>query len=112
MLGLALQDAFALEDIPEAASERIATLCRVLHPLDTLFPEVDGVSTVASYVPLWLKFTYLSDILEGSLMDINGWFDSGLLVDYEPQELSRLIKALFADSPVRANTISKIMRST
>lgn len=45
-------------------------------------------------------------------MDINGWFDSGLLVDYEPQELSRLIKALFADSPVRANTISKIMRST
>ncbi|CCA66727.1 hypothetical protein PIIN_00408 [Serendipita indica DSM 11827] len=112
VLGLALQDAFALEDIPEAASERIATLCRVLHPLDTLFPEVDGVSTVASYVPLWLKFTYLSDILEGSLMDINGWFDSGLLVDYEPQELSRLIKALFADSPVRANTISKIMRST
>jgi hypothetical protein len=79
-----LKDVFAIRDISEIVSERLATLCRILHPLDTLFPELDNgvsgisafdgatmgsyvcsrqISTVASYVPLWLKFTYLSDIL-------------------------------------------------
>ncbi|KIM34270.1 hypothetical protein M408DRAFT_93152 [Serendipita vermifera MAFF 305830] len=106
-----LKDVFAIRDISEIVSERLARLCRVLHPLDTLFPELEnGVSTVASYVPLWLKFTYLSDILEGSIAEISSWWDAGHLVDYEPEELSRLIEALFADTPLRTVTISKIMR--
>ncbi|KAG8819118.1 hypothetical protein FRC17_010600 [Serendipita sp. 399] len=105
-----LQDVFALRDISEIVSERIATICRTLHPLEALFPEIgNGVSTVASYASLWLKFTYLSDILEGSLADISSWFDSGLLIDYEPEELCQLVKALFAETPHRANFISRVL---
>lgn len=37
-----LKDVFAIRDISELVSERIATLCRILHPLDTLFPELDN----------------------------------------------------------------------
>ncbi|KAG8839297.1 hypothetical protein FRC18_012004 [Serendipita sp. 400] len=109
VLDRVLQDVFALDDISEIVSERIATICRTLHPLEALFPEIENVSTVASYASLWLKFTYLSDILEGSLADISSWFDSGLLIDYEPQELCRLVRALFADTPHRAAFISRIL---
>jgi hypothetical protein len=42
-----LKDVFAIRDISEIVSERLATLCRILHPLDTLFPELDnGVSGI------------------------------------------------------------------
>jgi centromere/kinetochore protein ZW10 len=75
-----LREVLGLRDIPEVESQRLAALCRILHPLDELFVEsadkvlvchfvestysgLFQVSSVAVYVPLWLKFTYLSDIL-------------------------------------------------
>ena len=42
------------------------------------------------------------------MADISSWFDAGYLVDYEPEELVHLITALFAESPLRSNTISHI----
>jgi hypothetical protein len=48
---------------------------------------------------------------EGSIAEISSWWDAGHLIDYEPVELSRLIEALFADTPLRAATISKILRT-
>jgi protein transport protein DSL1/ZW10 len=37
-----LQDVLTIRDISETQSERIAILFRIMHPLDTLFPELDN----------------------------------------------------------------------
>jgi hypothetical protein len=36
------------------------------------------------------------------------WSEAGALVDYEPEELSRLIRALFSDTPKRSKLLEKI----
>ena len=80
---------------------------------------------VVGCVPAWLKFSYLSELLvcffsdkiesvewfslqEASLADISYLFDEGALVDYETQELIKLVRALFADTPQRTNMINKL----
>lgn len=45
------------------------------------------------------------------MADISSWLEAGHLIDYEAEELCRLVIALFAESPLRQATISKI-RST
>jgi len=111
VLARVLKEVLVLRDIPEVESQRLAALCRILHPLDELFVEsADQVSSVAMYVPLWLKFTYLSDILEGTLAEISAWFDAGHLVDYDIHELNSLLVALFSETPMRAETIAKFSR--
>lgn len=42
------------------------------------------------------------------MADIRFLFDEGMLVDFESDELVRLVYALFADTALRAETISKI----
>ncbi|EKM81727.1 hypothetical protein AGABI1DRAFT_70128, partial [Agaricus bisporus var. burnettii JB137-S8] len=105
-----LQDVLALEDIPEVESHQLGELCRIFNSLEGLFSEdPTQPSFVVVYVPSWLKFNYLSELLEASLADISYLFEEGTLVDFEIDELIRLIKALFADSALRTNTINKVM---
>ncbi|KAJ7170492.1 hypothetical protein C8R43DRAFT_981936 [Mycena crocata] len=108
-LSRVLEDVLTLPDIPEVESHRLSELCRILHGLEALFVE-DGSQDpfVASYVPSWLKFSYLSELLEASMVDISYLFDSGALVDFEVDELVRLVRALFADTALRTNTINKL----
>lgn len=42
------------------------------------------------------------------MADIAYLFEVGALIDFEVEELVKLVRALFADTPLRANTISKI----
>lgn len=42
------------------------------------------------------------------MADISYLFDEGALVDFEVEELVRMVEALFADTPLRAKTIEKI----
>jgi centromere/kinetochore protein ZW10 len=42
------------------------------------------------------------------MADITYLFDSGALIDFEPDELARLVRALFSDNTLRAKTIDKI----
>lgn len=42
------------------------------------------------------------------MADINYLFDEGALVDFEIDELVKLVQALFADTPLRTTTINKI----
>lgn len=42
------------------------------------------------------------------MADISSWLEAGHLVDYEAEELCRLMVALFAESPLRQATIAKI----
>lgn len=65
-------------------------------------------SAVVAYVPSWLKFSYLSEVLEASLADITYLFEEGALVDFQTEELVKLITALFSDTPLRAETIQKL----
>ncbi|KAI0079377.1 hypothetical protein K474DRAFT_1735495 [Panus rudis PR-1116 ss-1] len=109
-LSRVLQDILALSDIPDVESHKLADLCRVLNALEALFVEdPNHPSFVVAYVPSWLKFSYLSELLEASIADISYLFEEGALVDFEIEELVKLVKALFADTPLRANTIQKLM---
>ena len=59
-----LADVLALEDITEAESHRLCELCHIMNSLEGLFVEdPDEPSFVVSYVPSWLKFSYLSELL-------------------------------------------------
>ncbi|KAF5362245.1 hypothetical protein D9756_002329 [Leucocoprinus leucothites] len=105
-----LQDILALSDIPEVDSHRLSELCRILNSLEGLFSQdPEQPSFVVAYVPSWLKFNYLSELLEASMADISYLFEEGALVDFEIDELVRLVKALFADTALRTNTINKLM---
>jgi len=65
---------------------------------------------VVAYVPSWLKFSYLSEVLEASMADITYLFEEGALVDFEIDELVKLVTALFSDTPLRTETIQKLQR--
>ncbi|KAJ4475078.1 hypothetical protein J3R30DRAFT_3506442 [Lentinula aciculospora] len=109
-LSRVLQDVLALGDIPELESHRLSELCRILLALEGLFSDdPEKPSFVVAYVPSWLKFSYLSELLEASLADITYLFEVGALVDFEIEELARLVRALFADTPLRTSTISTIL---
>ena len=44
------------------------------------------------------------------MSDISYLFEEGALVDFEIGELVRLVRALFADTPLRANTINRLQQ--
>ncbi|KAJ7066520.1 hypothetical protein C8F01DRAFT_1123579 [Mycena amicta] len=108
-----LEDVLALPDITEVESHRLHELFRMLSALEALFIEDENQQpfTVA-YVPLWLKFSYLSELMDASMVDIVDLFESGALVDFEVDELVRLVRALFADNALRTNTINKLTGRT
>ncbi|KAL0568182.1 ribosome biogenesis protein ytm1 [Marasmius crinis-equi] len=109
-LSRVLEDVLALPDIPELESHRLSELCRILHALEGLFVEdPEQPPFVVAYVPSWLKYSYLSELLEASMADTTYLFESGALVDFEIDELVRLVKALFADTVLRTNTINKLL---
>lgn len=43
------------------------------------------------------------------MADLSYLFEEGALVDFEIDELAKLVRALFADTPLRAKTLEKIM---
>lgn len=51
VLARVLKDVLGLRDIPEVESQRLAALCRILHPLDELFVEsADEVTLLSCFV--------------------------------------------------------------
>ncbi|RDB23516.1 Centromere/kinetochore protein zw10 [Hypsizygus marmoreus] len=105
-----MADVLALPDIPEVESHRLSELCRIFNAMEGMFVEDPAQpSFVVAYVPSWLKFSYLSELLEASMADITYLFEEGALVDFQVDELVRLVRALFADTPLRTNTINKLL---
>ncbi|KAI0091457.1 Centromere/kinetochore Zw10-domain-containing protein [Irpex rosettiformis] len=106
-----LSDVLALSDITAEESQKLGELCRIMNSLEGLFVEnPDLPSFVVDFVPSWFKFSYLSELLEASMVDISYLFEEGALVDFSIEELVNLVRALFADSPLRTNTINKLMQ--
>ncbi|KAM0748203.1 hypothetical protein T439DRAFT_76171 [Meredithblackwellia eburnea MCA 4105] len=95
-------------DISEEESIRLNKLCKTLHGLESLFT-TDSFS-IGAEVPIWFKFVFLSEFLEASMADILFLFDHRHLVDFSIEEIARLVRALFADSPTRAKNLEHIMQ--
>ena len=128
VLSRILEDITKLPDITADESHRISELCRMLNALEGLFVEgpeqvssrlfsslqvsidfrINQTPAVVAYVPSWLKFSYLSEVLEASMADITYLFEEGALVDFEIDELAKLVTALFSDTPLRTETIQKL----
>ncbi|OAX84995.1 hypothetical protein ACJ72_00620 [Emergomyces africanus] len=114
-----------LSDISDAESQQLAEFCNQVSKLEDLFlPEskpgqdaasgpTEVVPMTAVYVPNWLKFQYLINILESSLADIKYlWTEGELKLEFSPEELIDLIRALFADSDHRRKAIAEIRKSS
>ncbi|KAL9101133.1 MAG: hypothetical protein Q9163_003577 [Psora crenata] len=111
-----------MSDISEPESQQLAAYCSRVAALEELFnpsasdptsPSNEGTPQLtAVYASAWLKFQYLANILESSLVDIKYlWTEGELSLEFEVEELVDLIIALFADSPHRKSAISEIRAS-
>jgi centromere/kinetochore protein ZW10 len=100
-------------DIAEAESVQLSLLIMKVTALEALFdnpraPESGQTSLAAFYVPSWIKFQYLNEILQSKLVDISFLYESNALVDFTSSELIALIHALFAESEHRRRAIEAI----
>ena len=62
-------------------------------------------------VPKWLRFKELINVLNASLLEISDRWAEGkgpLAVEFSPNEMKQLIRALFQNTERRANILSKI----
>lgn len=109
-----------MSDISEPESQRLAAFCNSIASVEDLFtppesvittPEDHSIPLTAVYTPNWLKFQYLANILESSLVDIKFlWIEGELRLEFDVEELVDLIEALFADSEHRRRAIAEIRR--
>ena len=114
-----------MDDISEPESQRLTAFCQQIGTLEDLFlsnpPTTSGteqenqqeaVPMTAVYVANWLRFQYLINILESSLVDIKFlWTEGELSLEFSADEVVDLIKALFAESAHRRSAIAAIKGS-
>ena len=118
-----IQNVEDMEDITEPESQRLASYCAQLSSLGDLFVperaapedpanEAEPTSMTAVYVSNWLRFQYLANILDSSLVDIKYlWTEGEMSLEFSADEVIDLIRALFSESPNRRNAIADIRRS-
>jgi len=110
-----------MSDISEPESRQLTLYCNAINSLEDLFLPVGAeeasddrppIPLTAVYAPSWLKFQYLSNILESSLADIKYlWVEGELSLEFTADEVIDLIEALFAESDHRRKAISEIRRN-
>lgn len=108
-----------MEDISDPESQRLASFCSQVSQLEDIFlppnaggmDDQDVVPLTALYIPNWLRFRYLAEILESKLVDIKYlWTKGGLSLEFTAEEVIDLIKALFADSHYRKDAIAAVRK--
>jgi protein transport protein DSL1/ZW10 len=112
------RDILDMEDISEPESQRLTSFCNQVSKLDDLFlaekpadagEEHEAVPQTLIYVPSWLRFQYLANILESSLVDIKYlWKESELRMEFTADEVADLIRALFAETRQRRDAIAEL----
>ncbi|KAJ5320245.1 hypothetical protein N7508_000528 [Penicillium antarcticum] len=80
-----------LGDISEDQSRQLVSFCNQISKLEDLFmPEngdAEALPVTAIYVPSWLRFQYLVNILESSLADIKFlWMEGELGLEFSAEE--------------------------
>ena len=112
-----------MSDISEPESQQLTSFCSQVATLEELFrpqsqshgQERDGrvMPLTAVYTRGWLKFQYLTNILESSLVDIKFlWEEGELSLEFDIDELVALVEALFADSEHRRRAIGEMRRAS
>ena len=110
-----------LTDISEPQSQQLTTYCNRITTLEDIFrpvqhssqhvggEEQEAMPLTPFYTSHWLKFQYLSSILESSLVDIKYlWTEGELGLEFDTEELVDLVVALFEDSPHRRTAVAEI----
>ncbi|KAG5517832.1 hypothetical protein PMAC_000286 [Pneumocystis sp. 'macacae'] len=101
-----------ISDISEEESKQLSKLCNQFAQVEDIFvTKKQELPITPTYVPSWLKFRYLAEILEASMHDVMYLYNSGALIDFEKEEIISLLKTLFAETPCRTENISKIRNS-
>ncbi|THV98309.1 hypothetical protein D6D27_01608 [Aureobasidium pullulans] len=106
-----------IQDIGEEESVKLRKLCDKISEVKELFmqehPEGGEASDMTGiYCPNWFKFQYLGELLESSLADIKYlWTEGELRLEFDADEVTDLIEALFSDSDYRRKAIADIRRS-
>lgn len=123
-------DILDLSDIGADESKQLKSYCDQISELRSLFTIPQSASNASTgssagmsaskdeagqtdetlnYVPSWLRFQYLGEILESSLADIKYlWLDGELSLEFSQEEVLELIEALFADSEHRRRAIADV----
>lgn len=107
-----------LVDIAADESQRLNELLTRLQACRDLFvpestsstPKVDKEKLIRLYVPHYNKFVELTELLDMGFAMIMERFRSGRLREFESGELQRLVRALFADTPLRVKNLEEIGR--
>ena len=116
------RDILDMEDISEPESQRLASFCSQFTALNDFFlaekplqaggdaeEEHETVPQTLVYVPSWLRFQYLANILESSLVEIIYlWKDGELRMEFSADEVVDLVRALFAETRQRRDAIAEI----
>jgi centromere/kinetochore protein ZW10 len=116
-IGKMIMEIEEIQDIGEEESKKLRQLCDEMSKVKDLFMQEHGEGGEASdmtgiYCPNWFKFQYLGELLESSLADIKYlWTEGELRLEFEADEVTDLIEALFADSDYRRKAIADIRRS-
>lgn len=110
-----------MSDISQEETQQLAAYCNRIATLEDLFSPVEGqgdparsgdqdiIPMTALYTPHWLKFQYLANILESSLIDIKYlWTEGELGLEFDTEELVDLVVALFADTTHRRTAVAEI----
>ncbi|KAF2644286.1 hypothetical protein P280DRAFT_421130 [Massarina eburnea CBS 473.64] len=112
-----ISDVEDMSDIAEDESKKLHGYCQSLSSLSSLFQSEDENGEVREmahmYIPNWLKFQYLGEILDSSLADIRMfWVEGALSLEMDGEEVCDLIRALFAESEYRRKAIGDIRRQS
>lgn len=106
-----------LPDIGDEESKRLRIFCDKISEVKDLFLQQhpsggEAGDMTGIYCPNWFKFQYLAEIMESSLADIKYlWTEGELRLEFDSEEVTDLIQALFADSEYRRKAIADIRRS-
>ncbi|PSK55172.1 hypothetical protein B9Z65_2561 [Elsinoe australis] len=103
-----------LSDIGEEESKKLLSYVKSISSLSDLFVEQHAdTGEVRDMTPLycqnWLKFQYFGEILDANLVDLKYlWSEGELSLEFEAEEITDLIEALFADTDNRRRAIAEI----
>ncbi|EWC46283.1 hypothetical protein DRE_04454 [Drechslerella stenobrocha 248] len=106
-----INDVEDLGDISADASVSLASYVSEIGKLEQLFllpgqPE-DALPMTPVYCEKWLKFQYLGNILDSTMVEIMDLWREGALVDFEKDELIDLVKAFETPPFERQQTVYK-----
>jgi centromere/kinetochore protein ZW10 len=116
-IGKMIMEIEEIQDIGEEESKKLRQLCDEMSKVKDLFIQEhaeggEATDMTGIYCPNWFKFQYLGELLESSLADIKYlWTEGELRLEFEADEVTDLIEALFADSDYRRKAIADIRRS-